>query len=57
MNRLRVILETLGGVRPLPQSLQSSPIANAALGLWWAFLLLSAFSFAGRTVKFVYIDF
>lgn len=57
MDRLRLWLEVLGGVRPLPGRLAGSRVFGLALGVWWALLLLSAFSFAGRTAKFVYVDF
>jgi hypothetical protein len=57
MKALRLVFETLGGARELPASLERSRIGSVALGLWWVGLLLLTYSFAGRTVKFVYIDF
>jgi hypothetical protein len=57
MERLRLWLEVLGGARPLPSGVADSRLFALALGIWWALLLLSAFAFAGRTAKFVYVDF
>jgi hypothetical protein len=57
MQRIQHWLEVLGGARPLPKRLAERPVFGVALGVWWALLLLVAFAFAGRTAKFVYVDF
>lgn len=54
ISRLVVLLEKVGGARPFERS---TSIGSVALGLWWAALLLTVLSFAGRYTKFVYIDF
>jgi hypothetical protein len=57
MQRWQHWLEVLGGARPLPDRLAERRLFGIALGVWWAVLLLVAFAFAGRTAKFVYVDF
>jgi hypothetical protein len=53
---LRIVgwLEVLGGARPVPLS---SPWRAAALGVWWAFLLILVYLTIGRATKFIYVDF
>jgi hypothetical protein len=55
--RLRELLEIAGGARALPERLQSRAAVALARGGWWLFLFLLAWAFAGRTTKFVYVDF
>lgn len=50
-------LEILGGCRPLPERWAGRPVATVLTSLWWVALLLAAFAFMGRNVKFIYIDF
>ena len=50
-------LEIMGGARPLPERWAGRPIAAVLIGAWWVLLLLAAFAFMGRNVKFIYIDF
>jgi hypothetical protein len=57
MQRFQHWLEVLGGARPLPKQLAELRLIGVAVGAWWALLLLLAFAFAGRTAKFVYVDF
>lgn len=57
MSGLRTVLEILGGARPLPDALVRFRGASLLTGLWWACLLLLVLGFAGRTAKFIYIDF
>jgi hypothetical protein len=55
--KLAETLEVLGGARPLPAPLSSRPAAAIARAVWWLFLFALALAFAGRTSKFVYVDF
>jgi hypothetical protein len=57
MNRIVAILETLGGARPLPASLERHRPVSVALGFYWVGLLWLVIAFSGRGTKFVYIDF
>jgi hypothetical protein len=50
--RIKQVLETLGGARPLEER-----VPGPVIGLWWCFLFLVVIAFAGRTAKFVYVDF
>ncbi len=54
---LQIALETLGGVRPWPESWQSRGVFHILLGLWWAALFLAVVAFSGRSTKCIYIDF
>jgi hypothetical protein len=54
---LVAVLEVLGGARPIPIRYSSSTATALARGVWWLVLLLLAWAFAGRTTKFVYVDF
>ena len=54
MEQVIVLLETLGGVRPLERYTASRAVS---LGCWWFVLLLATLAFAGRNTKFVYVDF
>ncbi len=55
--RLALLLEMLGGARPLPRRYAASPVVSILTGLYWVGLLLLVLSFAGRAAKFIYIDF
>jgi hypothetical protein len=57
MKTLAHFLEILGGARPLPEPIERSRIASLAIGIYWAVLLLVVLAFAGRSAKFIYIDF
>jgi hypothetical protein len=50
-------LEILGASRPLPRQLEERIGIGLARGAWWLLLFLLAWAFAGRTTKFVYVDF
>jgi hypothetical protein len=54
MTKLVILLEYLGGVRPLPIN---TPFRAVVLGLWWTALLVLTLLFSGRFSKFVYVDF
>ena len=49
-------LEIAGGAKPLPEAWKGHGAA-VARALWWLFLFALATAFAGRTTKFVYVDF
>jgi hypothetical protein len=57
MRRIAELFEILGGARPLPPRLAASRLLSLAFGAYWALLLLVIVAFAGRTAKFVYVDF
>lgn len=50
-------LEIIGGSRPLPERWKSRTDIAVLRAAWWIVLLLLALAFAGRNVKFVYVDF
>lgn len=50
-------LEVFAGSQPLPPRLESRTVVAVARGCWWLVLLLLAWACAGRTTKFVYVDF
>jgi hypothetical protein len=50
-------LEVLGGARRVPHPLLRWRWYSLALAFWWVVLLLLALGFAGRTTKFIYVDF
>lgn len=54
---IREWLEILGGSRPLPSSVASHTLVQAALGLWWVALFLIVVASSGQNIKFIYIDF
>jgi hypothetical protein len=51
---LRIWLERLGGVRPLPLASRRAVIA---LGVWWFLLFCVVYATIGRGTKFIYVDF
>jgi hypothetical protein len=51
------LIEILGGSRPAPETWAECWWIAVARGAWWVALLGLAFAFAGRTAKFVYVDF
>lgn len=55
--RLMDVLEILGGAKPLPDAWARRPLVIFLTAAWWVLLLLAAFAFMGRNVKFIYIDF
>jgi hypothetical protein len=57
VERILHALEIAGGARSLPQALQTRVSVAFVRGGWWVILLLLAWAFAGRTTKFVYVDF
>jgi hypothetical protein len=57
VKRLAHFLEMLGGARELPPGLEQRKVTSLAIGIYWALLLLLVISFAGRTAKFIYVDF
>jgi len=57
LRRLGQALEVLGGARAIPAAVAARAHAPILRGVWWAFLLLLAWAFAGRSTKFVYVDF
>ena len=54
MTSLVVFLEKLGGAQPLDTR---TPPRSVALGLYWLSLVILVLLFAGRSTKFVYVDF
>jgi hypothetical protein len=50
-------LEVLGGARPIPAAIAARVYVPFARGLWWLLLILLAWASAGRSTKFVYVDF
>jgi hypothetical protein len=55
--RVAVLLEVLGGSRPLPEHVAARRWASLGRGAWWLLLFLLAYAFAGRATKFIYVDF
>jgi hypothetical protein len=50
-------LEVLGGARAGPPALIRKRWYAFALAFWWIVLLLLSIGFAGRSTKFIYVDF
>ena len=57
ISTIRQVLEVLGGSAPIPLGWRDRTSVALARGLWWLVLFAVFFAFAGRTVKFVYVDF
>jgi len=57
MKRIAELLEVLGGARDLPAPLVRSRALALGTGVYWVVLLLLILAFAGRSAKFIYIDF
>ena len=55
--RLMIWLEVLGGARAGPPALIRKRWYAFALAFWWIVLLLLSIGFAGRSTKFIYVDF
>ena len=50
-------LEIAGGSRPLPERWRGDARIAVLRAVVWVLFFLLAWSFAGRTTKFVYVDF
>jgi hypothetical protein len=55
-SKIRSILEVLCGAKPIPPPWVARG-SGWAFGVWWLTLFLLVVLFAGRTSKFVYVDF
>ncbi|MGH7282621.1 MAG: hypothetical protein ACRELY_13930 [Polyangiaceae bacterium] len=51
------VLEVIGGSRPFPETWKGRTDVAFLRAGWWIVLLLLALAFAGRNIKFVYVDF
>lgn len=57
LTRVAHALEKLGGSRELSPNAEARAATSVGLAALWLFYLLLAVAFAGRTAKFIYIDF
>jgi hypothetical protein len=57
LSRIAKGLEVFGGSAEVPVEWRRGAWFPAARGIYWLILLLVVFAFAGRTTRFVYVDF
>jgi hypothetical protein len=55
--RIATLLECLGGSGEVPLEWRERTWFPVARGIFWLLLLAVVFAFAGRTTRFIYVDF